>query len=347
MNKNQKINLIDLILLCGLTTIILIACSNHQSPNQSNKNNNLSPTPQTPTKIITAQKEYNYQKMQQDIKQLSKHYDSLTLSSFGRSLTNKKLYLLKLGTGPKKIAVVGGVHGRESITSLLILKLIEDYIQKDNIANYKLDNILKEISFYFIPMLNPDGIEIATQGLTNINLKSKEFYLKANEGSNHFQRWKANGRGVDLNKQFPAHWRELKSKTEPHFAHYKGPRPESEPESKALADLTRQEDFAAVVAFHSSGQVIYWYYNQSKQQYHRDYQLAQKLSQAAGYKLVSPQESDKYAAGYKDWFIKEFKRPGFTIEIGKKNGDKSLPFDNLEQYWHNTRTILLTLAANI
>lgn len=342
MHKNQNIILATIL----FTAIILISCSNHQSPNQSNKKNSTSP-PQSPEEIITRQENYNYQKMQQDINQLSKYYNSLTISSFGKSLANKKLYLLKLGTGTKKIAVVGGIHGRESITSLLILKLVENYIKQQTISEYNLDTILNQVSFYFIPMLNPDGIEIATNGLKGINLKSKEFYLKANEGSNDFKRWKANGRGVDLNKQFPAHWRELESESKPHFAHYKGPNPESEPESKALADLTRQENFATVVAFHNSGQVIYWYYNQTKQQYHHDYKLAQKLGQATGYKLVSPAESDKYAAGYKDWFIKRFNRPGFTIEIGKKNKGQQLSAKKLNHYWQQTKTSLLVLANNI
>jgi g-D-glutamyl-meso-diaminopimelate peptidase len=280
---------------------------------------------------------------------LQQNYQSLTVTSYGKSLASQKLYLLKLGSGSKKIAVVGGVHGREGITSLLILKLVEDYLNHQNkeIAGYDLATILNQVTFYFIPLANPDGVEIAANGLANIDLKNNQFYKKANRGSTDFKRWKANGRGVDLNKQFRADWEQLEVKSEPHFAHYKGPSPESEPESKALADLTRREEFSSVVAFHNSGQIIYWYYNQTNEEYKRDYKLAQKLSAATNYKLIPPDKSDKYAAGYKDWFIKKFNRPGFTVEIGEKNGNKPLPNKKLKQYWQNTRTILLTLATNI
>ncbi|MGM0369351.1 MAG: M14 family zinc carboxypeptidase [Bacillota bacterium] len=285
------------------------------------------------------------------MKQLQQKYQSLTVTSYGKSLASQKLYLLKLGSGSKKIAVVGGVHGREGITSLLILKLVEDYLNHQNkeIAGYNLATILNQVTFYFIPLANPDGVEIAVNGLANINLKNNEFYKKANRDSTDFRRWKANGRGVDLNKQFRADWHQLEAKSEPHYAHYKGPSPESEPESKALADLTRKEDFASVVAFHNSGQVIYWYYKQDPQAYQRDYKLAQKLSAATNYELVTPQASDKYAAGYKDWFIKKFNRPGFTIEIGPKKESSTQPLstEKLPQYWQQTRFLLLTLATNL
>lgn len=239
------------------------------------------------------------------------------------------------------------------MTSLLLLKLIEDYVQQtkknNKIKNYDLNKILDHVTFYFIPMLNPDGIEIAINGLTNLENKvnSQKFYQRANERNTDFKHWKANARGVDLNKQFPADWKKIESEDKAHFAHYKGPTPESEPESKALADLTRQEDFATIIAFHSSGQVIYWYYNQTGQQYKRDQQLANKLSTQNNYQLVSPEESDIPAAGYKDWFITKFNRPGFTIEIGEKDKDKPLPAHNLDDYFNKNRTVLLELARNL
>ncbi|MGE5605149.1 MAG: M14 family zinc carboxypeptidase [Bacteroidota bacterium] len=50
------------------------------------------------------------------------------------------------------------------------------------------------------------------------------------------------------------------SLNKPHFKKYKGLGPESEPESRALANLVRKEKPAAVSNYHSSGEVIYWLY---------------------------------------------------------------------------------------
>ncbi|WP_018248661.1 M14 family zinc carboxypeptidase [Orenia marismortui] len=295
--------------------------------------------------IITATSDYTYSKMKEQINQLNKRYKKIKTSSIGNSVANRNLYLLRLGNGKKKIAVVGGFHGRESITSLLVLKLIEDYSKNKSINNYNLKKILNQTSFYFIPMINPDGVEIAVNGIKN--LKDKNFYIKANEGSSNFKRWKANARGVDLNKQFNADWEEVKAEDQPHFAHYKGSKAESEPESKALADLSRKERFDAIIAFHNSGNVIYWYYNQNTDTYKRDYLLAKKISSVNHYKLITPDESNKKAAGYKDWFIKKFNKPGFTIEIGNTKSEEQLPAFNLNKYFKENRTVLLELAQNI
>jgi g-D-glutamyl-meso-diaminopimelate peptidase len=300
--------------------------------------------------IIVKTPNYTYTMLKKQLIKLEQNYNNyLQLSSIGKSVQGRKLYLLKVGTGKEKIGVIGGVHGREGITSLLTLKLAEDYIRVmirgAKINNYNLTEILKKTSFYFIPMLNPDGVEIAINGIKKLD--NKEFYLVANQNSSDFKRWKANAHGVDLNKQFKANWQELKAEKRPHFAHYKGPSPESEPESKALADLTRQEEFDAVVAFHSSGDVIYWYYNQAEESYQRDYQLAKALSAKNGYRIVKAKESDKVAAGYKDWFIKKFHRPGFTIEIGSEINEKPLPSYELAKYFQENREVLLELALLI
>ena len=41
--------------------------------------------------------------------------------------------------------------------------------------------------------------------------------------------------------------------------------------------------------------------------------MARRLGQAGGYRPVKAQGSD---AGYKDWFIQHYRKPGFTVEIG-------------------------------
>ncbi|WP_459840462.1 M14 family zinc carboxypeptidase [Halanaerocella petrolearia] len=349
-NRFIPILLIIIIALAGCTI------NKDQNQSQTKKSENqtkdqLEKNITTPKIIVKKTVDYDHNQLKKQITMLNKSYDSIRVTSIGKSIANRNLYLLKLGTGSKKIAVIGGVHGRENLTSLLILKLLEDYtrnLKKENlINNYNLTKILNKITFYFIPMLNPDGIEIAINGLKKTP-KNKGFYIQANKEKSNFKRWKANGRGVDLNKQFPAHWQELDSENKPHFAHYKGPTPLSEPESKALAKLTKKENFFTVVAFHSSGSVIYWYYNQQAKEYKRDYQLAKRISAQNGYELVKPTESDQKAAGYKDWFIKEFNRPGFTIEIGEKEEKQEpLPASKLNKYFKENRTVLLELAKNI
>ncbi|SJZ45007.1 M14 family metallopeptidase [Selenihalanaerobacter shriftii] len=339
--------LLAYIILLSLLTVSLFACQNNSS-NNSPKPENDEPNQQENTPIVTVTPNYSYATMKEQVNKLDERYDNIDVTSIGKSVNNRKLFLLKLGNGDKKIIVTSGFHGRENITSLLTLKLLEEYAKhfdaSQDIGNYDLHKLFNKVTFYFIPMLNPDGINIAIHGLSNQT--NKDFYIKANEGNSEFKRWKANSRGVDLNKQFKADWEVVESKEEPHFESYKGPSPESEPESQALAQLTRKNKFAAAVSFHHSGSVIYWYYNQTGNQYDRDYQLAKKLSTKNGYELVDPEESDTRAAGYKDWFIKEFKKPGFTIEIGDGKVEGPLPPTKLIEYFEENREVLLELARN-
>ena len=301
--------------------------------------------------VVTAEPNYTYANLNEHLSELKENYDNLAITTFGKSIYENDLYVLTLGEGDKNVGVVGGIHGRENITSLLTLKLYEDYLREyqegNSIGEYELEQSLSEVTFYFIPMLNPDGVEIAIDGIDGY--ENREFFIEANDDQKNFSRWKANGRGVDLNSQFKADWLEVDSEPAPYYQNYKGTSPESEPESRALAELTRENSFEAVISFHHSGEVIYWYYQQPEEQKERDYQLAQKISEINNYDLISPDESDVPAAGYKDWFIKKFNKPGFTIEIGTQvqKEEGPLPADNLNKYFEENREVLLAIAEEV
>ena len=331
------------ILVIIIFILFTYGCENKQEQiNNKNKTND--------KKIVTAVSDYSYNTMEKQISELNSKYDLINVNTIGTSFQKRKIYSLSLGNGKKKIAVIGGVHGREGLTSLLIMKMIEEYSnhyqKKQAITDYNLNTLLNEVTLLFIPMLNPDGIEIAINGIEKLD--NKEFYISANENSNDYSRWKANARGVDLNKQFDADWKNTNSSSNPHYSDYKGPEVESEKESKALAEFTRKENFNSVICFHHSGRVIYWYYNQKDENLKRDKNLAKKIAAINGYSLVDPKDSDTQAAGYKDWFIKEFHKPGFTIEIGYEGkSEKPLPSNKLNFYFEENKNVILELAESL
>ena len=113
--------------------------------------------------------------------------------------------------------------------------------------------------------------------------------------------------------------------------------------------MTRENSFQSVVSYHHSGEIIYWYYQQPEEHKERDYQLAQKISEINNYDPVSPRDSDIPAAGFKDWFIKKFNKPGFTIEIGTQDqGEEGpLPVANLNKYFEENREVLLAVAGEV
>ena len=142
-----------------------------------------------------------------------------------------------------------------------------------------------------------------------------------------FSGWKANISGVDLNDQFPANWdlERARNPKKPGPRDYGGESPLSEPEAIAMADLTRRRDFARVLAFHTQGEVIYWGFENLEPP--ESEVLVNEFSRVSGYEPVQTIES---YAGYKDWFIQEWRRPGFTVELG--TGKNPLPSASLMKF---------------
>ena len=106
--------------------------------------------------------------------------------------------------------------------------------------------------------------------------------------------------------------------------------------SRAVAAFTRNHRFAYVDAFHSQGEVIYWRYanrvpNGAKQ-------LAEKMAEVSGYRLADTEGTASYS-GYKDWFIKAFDRPAFTVEVGM--GTNPLSEYQLPKIYNNTLELML------
>ena len=211
-------------------------------------------------------------------------------------------------------------------------------------------NISNAATIYMIPMVNPDGVDLVTGA---IEPGSLEYEIARRLGENYPDipfpsGWKANLLGVDLNLQYPAGWlqaREIKFSqgyTKPGPRDYVGRAPLGQLESRALADFTEAVDPALVLAYHTQGQVIYWKF--------KDIfvpgaeALAQDFARTSGYELAdTPYESAW--AGYKDWFIQEYRRPGYTIEVGR--GENPLPLQQFDEIYRKNLGILTAAATGL
>ena len=71
------------------------------------------------------------------------------------------------------------------------------------------------------------------------------------------------------------------------------------------------------------------------------FEIGKRLADASGYSLeITPNESGY--AGYKDWFIQDFNRPGYTIECGL--GVNPLPINQFDEIYYDNEP-LLSVAA--
>ena len=121
-----------------------------------------------------------------------------------------------------------------------------------------------------------------------------------------------------------------------------GRAPLNQRESKAMAGYTEYIDPALVLAFHSQGKEIYWSFMDYDVPGARE--LGEEFARVSGYALEDTPYASSFA-GYKDWFIKLFRRPGYTIEVGA--GDNPLPLEQFDQIYRDTLGILVTAATGL
>lgn len=297
-------------------------------------------------RIINEQRGYNPASCEADVTVLAAAYPFLQVEQIGSSVMGKPIRALRFGEGECRIHLNAAFHANEWITSLLAMAWLEDlasgYAKGQSFGGLDITRLYERISLWIVPMVNPDGVELVVEGLSPTH-PWRERLLAWNSGSEDFQQWKSNIRGVDLNDQFPAYWEEECARRDvagPGPRDYPGLRPLSEPEAAAIAAFTQKVDFDVVLALHTQGQEIYWNY--------RDYEppeaedMAQAMARASGYQAIKLSDSD---AGYKDWFIYSFGRPGFTIEAGC--GVNPLPLTQLEDMYAEVKSLMLQLLDEL
>ncbi len=277
---------------------------------------------------------------------LTARYPFLRSGQFGRSALGRPLWKLTLGRGTNRVLYSAEHHANEWITTPLLLCFAEElaaaYAVGGTVAGLDAEALLAGATLCLVPAVNPDGMDLVTG-----ELQAGESYERARRIAAAYPRfafpggWKANLRGVDLNLQYPAGWEQARAIkaaqgiVSPAPADFVGAAPLSAPEARALYELTLRFDPALVQAWHSQGEVIYWRF--------LDYAppgaeaLGERFAAVSGYALAeTPYEAG--FAGYKDWFIQDLDRPGYTIEVGR--GTNPLPLADFDGIYRRVRGIL-------
>lgn len=282
---------------------------------------------------------------------IAKRYPFVKVSRIGSSILGRPIWRLRIGEGRQRVAYNAAHHANEWITSPVVLRYAErlarSYIYGENIGGISAQDILSQTSIDFIPLVNPDGVDLVT-GL--IQEGSQTYRDAKNLAANYPDipfpsGWKANIAGVDLNLNYPASWetaRDIKFAqgfTRPGPRDYVGPFPLSEPESRAMANISNINSYQLTLSYHTQGNIIYWKYADLEPA--RSLEIGKRLSAVSGYPLEeTPPESAN--AGYKDWFILTFNKPGYTIEAGI--GVSPLPLSQFDEIYRANEPLMSEAA---
>lgn len=301
---------------------------------------------------------YTYQEMQVDLNSLKATYPQMQMDVLGNTIDGRQLYHVVVGnpSAPHKILVHGGIHAREYISSQVVMREIVALLEMQQNGwlyhGQSVATLLQNNCIHFVPMVNPDGITLVQGGIDALNTQAAKTMVmsmaaqdQVTDLATYLRKWKNNINGVNLNRNFDAFWQEATPKVDhPSNMFYKGTGPESEVESKALANLCRQLMPDYTISYHTQGRVIYWYFGETGNYKAKGQYLANVVHQNTGY-TISDTWSQTDAAGFKDWAVQKLDIPSVTIELGR--GTSPVDESQITQMWTENDGILPDLLVGI
>lgn len=255
--------------------------------------------------------------------------------TLGYSVWGRPIVCLESGTGQKKVLFCAAFHGSEWITARILWRFLVEYGKRQDWQ--------EAARLWAVPCVNPDGVILSMERLPAWSPQYIIARAIAEDDPGFPRTWKANGRGVDLNLNYPAGWERAvvnKGLLTPSPRNWPGPCPLSEPESRLMAELAEEVRPDVLVTLHAQGEEIYWEYGGIRPD--GGAALGREMERRSGYRLTEVPPESAYA-GYKDWFIDRFRKPGFTVECGL--GENPLPLCQLDEICDRVFPILETALA--
>ena len=243
----------------------------------------------------------------------------------GRSWLGEEIGYVKIGTGIKKVLLIGGFSAVDGISSAVLSdwteKACESYEKNKNFGEFRAASLFAKTTVFIINNINPDGKKFAN-GPDVFN----PFYGRAQSIRKNYpdRHWTANARGTELSKNFAGKWMEAKmaERSENTFtpapSGYGGEYPESELATSSLCGFIRktEPDFICIFTDEKKGIYIDKCIDTSA----NIQQKAMLISKLKNFPLKE-RTSKESAATLPVWVKKELDIPSFTVGLAEAECD--------------------------
>ena len=299
-----------------------------------------------PRNFVNPYVTYTYEQMCSDIDYLANTYpDLVSVFSIGKSSEGRDIMGFTLGKGYKKVVMCASMHAREYISTNFLMYMADSYalgyVNNEIRDKYSIRQALDNVTLVIIPMVNPDGINLAQHGYESTQNAEYLSSLKSNYFG--YRGWKANTNGVDLNNNFDIMWYSKGGK--PSFSGYSGPYAASEPETQAMQNFIINNDYEIFASFHTQGQVLYWMDPNCDQSLKKKFSpYIDRICNEIGFTKMPSDGSVGYS-GYMTDYVRYYKKKmAMTIELCPYVGDYPYPESDFDRIAYPVRNIGLILA---
>jgi predicted deacylase len=222
----------------------------------------------------------------------------------GHSIEGRPIPRHDFGQGVP-VLLTGLMHGVEFVGSLALLEFVRSLVESRS-------ELLKYARLTVIPIVNPDALHANCARLAS--------------GQRAYKR--CNARGVDLNRNFPRLRSDMprnplggsRFRLSPHYV---GPRPLSEPETQALAEVVQETRPQVSVGFHSFGELLLypWAFtarpNPRRNRYERAGRAFVRGLRGARYRVMQATDWYSTVGDLDDWLDAEYGTLAFTVEVSR------------------------------
>jgi hypothetical protein len=278
--------------------------------------------------IVNTSQTYTLLQLHQDIQTLENQYQEMAkVSTIGYSVEGRPILAIQVGLEGNEekpnILLMGGIHPRENYSVMMVVKQLDKilyhYFNTGFFGPYNLHEILEDVNIYFVPTINPDGMNIIHNGIeSSLNY---EALAKMRNIQGDYRWWKSNANGVDLNKNFEdGNWSKPKSylmTDEPSSGGFKGYFPNSEPETRAIQAFSREKQFLLAISYHTSGEAFFWADTDTHANFEGiDIGIINRFHDITGYDRMPVSKNPVvFGRGFENWFKKEFNRLAICVEL--------------------------------